>query len=587
VRFATVPQGEELNWWLDDPYLRATVARYADLEALAWAEPHLARFGHLVATQVSPRADFTDKPEGRPRLRSYDRHGDEISQVLYNPGYLQTVAEVYGSGIINWRHAQPEGAPGPIPPALTWAMGYILAMAETGFYCPVCLTGSVARAVERFAPPAVKERFLPRLTATDPALLWQGATWLTEKAGGSDVGAITSVAVPAGAGAALPDATSTGDPATALPGSVWHLTGEKWFASNADADVALALARPQGAPEGTAGLALFLIPRYLPDGSRNHLRIRRLKEKLGVIAVASGEVLLEGAEAYLIGGPGTGFKMMMEAINLSRVYNIVGSAGVCRRAVLESVIYTSRRIAFGKPLIEQPLMRLKLLQMIVEWRAATALAFRTAHAFESGDPFHRLLIPAAKARTADQAVRLARAGLECHGGNGYIEEYPMARLLRDAQVLTVWEGPENVLALDLLRVLAKGGAEPLCQAIEGALAAAPLPADDRLGTGQTAPLSPADLDALAAARVAVRTRLDAHLTELAQLTTATPERAQVAALRLLHGMADLLTAAYLLAEATDQQGARIARLYCERFQPNPSLWDEAALDWFDAILAGV
>ncbi|HLO04751.1 MAG TPA: acyl-CoA dehydrogenase family protein, partial [Symbiobacteriaceae bacterium] len=373
---------------------------------------------------------------------------------------------------------------------------------------------------------------------------------------------------PLPSGPALP-AQPASDPADFRPGSVWRLTGEKWFASNADADVALALARPEGAPAGTAGLALFLIPRHLPDGSRNQIRIRRLKEKLGVIAVASGEVLLEGAEAYLIGGPGNGFKMMMEGINLSRIYNIIGSAGICRRAALESVIYTSRRIAFGKPLIEQPLMRLKLLQMIVEWKAATTLAFRTAHAYESDDPFHRLLIPVAKARTADQSVRLARAGIECHGGNGYIEEYPMARLLRDAQVLTVWEGPENVLALDFLRVLAKGGPAPFLDAMEAALSEA---------TAHGAPKTAVD---------ALRTRLTTYMGELTEIASATPERAQVGALRLLHGMADLLTGAYLLAEVETPQGAQIAQLYCERFQPTPALWDEAALDWFDGILTEV
>lgn len=569
MKFAQVPQGEALNWWLDDPYLRATVARYVDPESLAWAEEQMTRYGQLIPERVAPRAEFTDKPEGRPRLRAYDRQGEEISQVLYNPGYLESVAEVYGSGIVAWRHQRPEGAPsGSVPPALTWAMGYILSMTEAGFYCPICLTGSVAHGLERYAPEPIKERYLERLTTTDPARLWQGATWLTEKTGGSDVGAITTVAFRADLKTAvLPDLSDPAEPSSTdsrySPGSVWLLTGEKWFASNADADVALALARPEGAPEGTAGLALFLVPRQFPNGKRNQIRIRRLKEKLGVIAVASGEVLLDGAEAYMIGGPGVGFKMMMEGINLSRIYNIIGSAGICRRAVLESVIYTSRRIAFGKPLIEQPLMRLKLLQMIVEWRAATTLAFRAAHAYETDHPFHRLLIPAAKARTADQSVRLARAGIECHGGNGYIEEYPMARLLRDAQVLTVWEGPENVLALDLLRVLAKGGPGPFLDAMEAALSeAVPHPS-----------------------LPAVRNRLTTYVAEMAEIATATPERAQVGALRLLHAMADLLTAAYLLAEATTPQGAQVAQLYCERFQPNPALWDEAALHWFEAILA--
>jgi acyl-CoA dehydrogenase len=582
MKFRAYEQGEGLNWWTTDPNLRATVARSCSPEAMAWAEPYLARFGELCGTRVAPRADYTDTVAGRPRLQAYNRQGQEISHVIYNPGYLQTVADVYGSGIVAWRHVTPEGAPGPVPPAVTWAMGYMVSMAETGFYCPVCLTGSAAHALARYAPVGIKERYLSRLITIDPTLLMQGATWLTEKTGGSDVGAITTVAVPAGPDAKLPSLTEATDgdgvsqtiprsttlpPGPYIPGSVWRLTGEKWFASNADADVALALARPEGAPAGTAGLALFLVPRFLPDGGRNAHRIRRLKEKLGVIAVPSGEVLLEGAEAYLIGGPGVGFKMMMEAINLSRIYNIIGSAGICRRAFLESIIYTSKRTAFGRPLTDQPLMRLKLTQMLVETEAATTLAFRAADCYEQGRPFHRMLIPVAKARTADQALRMARAGIECFGGNGYIEEYPMARIMRDAQVLTVWEGPENVLALDLLRVLAKSGPGDFVQEAEAAL-----------GTVTGERLTPL--------RQVLAGELARFTDQLLSLAAADPIDAQVGALRILHGMADLLTAVYLLAEAEgNPHKERIAALYAERFQPNPALWDRAAVDWFDQLMA--
>ncbi|MFZ5824730.1 MAG: acyl-CoA dehydrogenase family protein [Bacillota bacterium] len=549
MRFASYEQGQGLNWWETDPNLQQVVARYADPAMLAWARPHLARFGELCGTRIALRADYTDKAEGRPRLLSYDRQGNEISRVIYNPGYLQTVAEAYGAGIVAWRHTVPEGAPGPVDPVITWAMGYMLGMAETGFYCPVALTGSCALAIDRFAPPELRARYLPGLIATDPEKLTQGATWLTEKTGGSDVGAITTVA--------------------RQEGDVWKLTGEKWFASNADAPVALALARPEGAGPGTAGLALFLIPRTLPDGRQNSYRIRRLKEKLGVIAVPSGEVLLEGAEAFLIGGPGQGFKMMMEAINLSRVYNAIGSCGVARRAFLESVIYTSRRIAFGKPVAQHPLMRSKLLRMLVELEAATALAFRAADAYEKGEPGYRLLIPIAKARTAEVALQLARASIECLGGNGYIEEYVTPRLLRDAQVLTVWEGPEHILALELMRVLAKEGPDGLLAEIDRRLKGA------------------ASLDEI---RQQVTAHRDALIHLINEAATSDPEQAQLHALRILNRAADALSGAYLMEEAAGgpPRKAEIARLYLTRLhrleEEAQRIWDHAVLHRFDSLV---
>lgn len=551
MRYAEYQQGEGLNWWETDPNLQQTVARYTSPEMMAWARPHLSRFGELCGTQVSPRADFTDRQEGRPRLISYDRQGEEISRVLYNPGYLQTVADVYGSGIVAWRHNKPDSAPGKVAPAVTFAMGYMVSMAESGYYCPVVLTAACAYVLERHASPALRERYLPGLTATDPDQLRQGATWLTEKTGGSDVGAITTIAK--------------------QDGDHWRLTGEKWFASNADAPIALVLARPEGAPAGTAGLALFLVPQTRPDGSRNRCRIRRLKEKLGVIAVPSGEVLLEGAEGYLIGQPGQGFKMMMEALNLSRVMNAIGSAGLARRAVLECLIYTSQRIAFGKPLNQHPLMRVNLLDMQVEQEAITALAFRAADCFERSEPLHRLLIPIAKARCADRAVKIARMGIECFGGNGYIEEYVMPRLLRDAQVLTVWEGPENILALDCLRVMATRGAGELFDEIERRLA------------GVTRP-------DLAAEKAYVEAGVE-HLVEgLTAAAGAHPDWAQLQAVRLLNLMADLLCAAYLLEEAAgDDRKAAVARWYIHRLQPRRD-WDpenpidQLALAQFEEML---
>jgi acyl-CoA dehydrogenase len=552
VRHAGYGQGEGLNWWEMDRNLQRTVARYCPADALAEARPLLSAFGALCGREISPRADYTDRQEGRPRLRPYDREGQEISQVVYNPGYRQTLRDVYGSGIIAWRHQQPAGAPGPVPPTVTYAMGYMLSMAETGVYCPVVLTAATALIVDRFAPPALRARYLPGLTATDPDQLTQGATWLTEKTGGSDVGAITTVA--------------------RREGEAWRLTGEKWFASNADAPVALALARPEGAPPGTAGLALFLVPQTLPDGSRNRCRIRRLKEKLGVIAVPSGEVLLEGAEAYLIAEAGRGFKVMMEAINLSRVMNAIGSAGLARRAFVEAAIYAARRTTFGKPLNQHPLMRAKLLHMLVDLEAITALAFRAADCFERGEPLHRLLVPIAKARSADRAVAMARQGIECFGGNGYIEEYVMPRLLRDAQVLTVWEGPENILALDCLRVLLKQGPADFLAEVQGRLGAVTEP--------ELVPL-----------RSTVGSAADTFRSALSHMAAAEPAVAEVQAVRLLNLMADILSATYLLEAAREHpHQVDVAAMFIERLSPRTgwgiTVADRIALERFEAIMDG-
>ncbi len=435
------------NYYTSDPNIRYLMTRYLPQEMHTWADRELIQFGAYVAGPVDERAAYTDK-EGKPRLVKYNRLGEDISEIVKNDGYKQTVAGVYGAGIVGYLYRPVPELGRTVPYAYSYLMGYILSQSETGFYCPVTLTMACAYLLDRYGTEEQKQAYLSGLTSLDDAALYEGATWLTERQGGSDVGANATIAEP------VPD----------RPG-VYKLTGEKFFASNAGAMVATVLARINPERPGTKGLGLFLVPWITPDGRRNRLTVRRLKEKLGTNAVPSAEVLLEGAEGYLIGDPDRGFKYMMEALNISRICNAVGSIGIMRRAFYEAKYYAEHRKAFGDVIARYPMVREMLVNLLVEQEVNTGAVFDMIDYFDKvftyGNASHeektmaRVLIPLLKYRTGEEAVAAAHTAIEVHGGNGYIEEYVTPRLLRDAQVTTVWEGTANILALDLLRVMQK------------------------------------------------------------------------------------------------------------------------------------
>lgn len=434
------------NFYVSDPNLTYLLRRYLPTEMHAWADKELTEFGAYVAGQVDERAAFTDR-DGKPRLRKYNRLGEDISEIVTNDGYKQTVAGVYGTGIVSYLYLLVPELGRTVPYTYSYLMGYLVSQSEPGFYCPVTLTMSAAYLLDRFGSAEQKERYLTGLTSRDYESLYEGATWLTERQGGSDVGANTTVA----------------EPLTGQPG-VYLLTGEKFFASNAGAMVATVLARIDANKPGTKGLGLFLVPWTKPNGERNSIYVRRLKEKLGVNAVPSAEVLLEGAEGYLIGNPEMGFKYMAEALNLSRICNAVASLGIMRRSFYEANYYAERRQAFGTVISQYPMVREMLVNLLLELEVSTGAVFDMIQYYDklqdgSAGPeeavLARLLIPLLKYRTGEEAVAGSHTAIEIHGGNGYIEEYVTPRLLRDAQVLTVWEGTSNILALDLLRVMQK------------------------------------------------------------------------------------------------------------------------------------
>src|ERR1017187_5378994 len=422
---ATMNDSTSFDLYLE-PWLTARVPRMVGYSR------QLAKFHDWVLTEVDAQANYTDR-YAPPALETYDRNGEVVNRVVANRWYDQQHQELYRCGIIGLPYAEKH------PPLLTFPMGYVLSQADISLHCPVTLTGAVAYVLSSYAPDAVRQQFLYDVARMD-GLAKTGGTWATEQHGGSDVGATTTTAVP--------------------QGDRFALHGLKWFTSNANSGLALATARPHGAASGTAGLGLYLVPSHLEDGQPNHYRIRRLKDKLGTKGLPTGEIDLLGAEGVEVAAPPDGFRLMMEALEYSRVHNAVGSAGVQRRALGEALAWAKSRHAFGHVLVDYPMVQDDLLRMRVQFEAGALLAFEAAIAFDEAqhDPerrtWLRLVTALAKYLTAEYAITAARAALELIGGNGYTSDYPVARLLRDAQVLTVWEGPANIQALEMLRLLA-------------------------------------------------------------------------------------------------------------------------------------
>jgi acyl-CoA dehydrogenase len=546
--------GHGRNLYLEDTHLRSVLARIAP----ALAERHaddLATFGAWSGTEVDAAAAYTDR-FAPPALDITDRDGELLTSVVCNPRYEAVHRQAYAHGIVAFNHG-----PSAEPFLLTFVMGYLLAQADISIHCPATLTGAVAYVLDRFAPRPLRDRYLPDLIRRDGSAS-TGATWVTERQGGSDVGAATTTARVAGDGIAL--------------------TGLKWFCSNAPADVALVTARPEGAPQGSKGLGLYLVPRVCPDGTPNRYWIRRLKEKLGTRGLPTGEIELEGAYALEVASPPDGFRLMMEALEFSRVHNAMAGAGAQRRAFIEALRYAEDRCAFGAALTSFPMIRGLLLDMQMALEASVALAFEAAQAFDAAasDPaaraWLRTVTALAKYRTAEDAVRSASRAIEILGGNGYTEEFVTARLVRDAQVLTVWEGPPNIQALELLRMMRadQGGFEAFAQRVEGVLANMP----DMLG-GPAAAVSAA-LDDCRQAVACIRDH---------------PDDASRHGRQLLDLMADALSAALILEHAAadaaggDARQALVAtRFIARRLMPPArrglAQVDDLAERHFDAVI---
>lgn len=392
-----------------------------DLERWFGDSARLAAFGEVVAREIDPL------------VYDLERHGPETDgeSVLFAPGYAEAGRAVWSSGILS---AEPFEQAG---------LFYLLTHAgEGGHACPVTCTAGLVRALRGHASAELRDRFLPPLLESDYDRCQRGSQFLTEEHGGSDVGANRTRAVP--------------------DGDAWRLHGEKWFCSVADADQFLVTARPEGAPEGTRGIGCFLVPR-LVDGRPNGFVIRKLKDKLGTRALATGEIVFEGALAYPVGPLEEGYRIAIGVVlNTSRWLNAVGSAGVMRRAWLEAEAFARERVAFGQAIVEFPLVRESLAVMRAESEAALASTLELTAVVGSADPddaaYHRILVNANKFSTSAAATRAVRRGIEVLGGNGTVEDYsPLPRLWRDAIVFESWEGTHNVLCAQVARDLERYG----------------------------------------------------------------------------------------------------------------------------------
>ena len=330
----------DINFFAADPDLSFLLRQHLSIEDFEMAQGILSKMGEVASKRMDELAQMANRHG--PVLVQFDKRGQRIDEVIFHPAYHELEQIAYEDfAIAACSHCEGAlGWPGKVPQPVKFALGYLGMQAEAGVFCPVSMTDALARVLERYATEPLKRLFLPGLTALSMTELKQGAMFLTEKQGGSDVGLISTVAKPRRQNQASED--------TLQP--TWELWGDKWFCSNVSADVILTLARPEDAPGGTRGLGLFLVPRTLDDGTRNAYTIHRLKDKLGTRSLATGEVTLHGAQAYLVGNVERGFVQMTEMINLTRIWAAIGSLAAMRRSYLEALVHTRSRVVFGRPL---------------------------------------------------------------------------------------------------------------------------------------------------------------------------------------------------------------------------------------------
>jgi acyl-CoA dehydrogenase len=528
MQFQSYIHGE--NHWLLEPDLRTILSRY--WPQVAQHEQALLAFGELVGGRAYEVADMVDRA-CPPTLIMHDLDGQRVDRARLMPDHAALL------GDLAWINRPPyEGG--------SWhhhfALGYLLA--DPGLYCTLIVTNQTAYAIHKYA--SEHDLWLKDLLS---GRMW-GATWMTETQGGSDLGANTTAAVKTEEG--------------------WRLHGEeKYFASNAGlADLALVTARPEGAPAGPKGLALFLVPRLNAKGDLN-FTVRRFKEKSATRAVPTGEVELDESEAHLIGEAEKGIYYTLETLTVSRLANAIGAMGLARKAHLEALHRARSRQAFGEHLIDHALVRWDLTDLAVRNAGGTALVFHAIDRFDKawGDEppyslaYHeaRFLSHLAKNRTAEHASICTSLAMELFGGVGFLEDFAISRLHREALITPIWEGTSNIQALDMLEAMQKKGAhEPFLEDV--------LPTLEAIGT-----------EAAKAARSALLESFDS-------LGSASPARAVWISKDALRHIADSTQVAllYRLAEQGGERYAKLASLYASRFlrrEPYPEWAQEDRQVW--------
>ncbi|HTU79708.1 MAG TPA: isovaleryl-CoA dehydrogenase [Solirubrobacteraceae bacterium] len=420
-------------------------------EGAGWVSERASALGRFVGAAGGPQQEWGRLAnENRPVLRTFDRYGHRIDEVEFHPAWHKLMR----MGVEHELHSLPWTSEEPCPHTARAALYMTAMQAEAGFCCPITMTFAVVPALR--ATPELAAEWEPLVTAStyDPRLIPAAEKGcaisgmaMTEKQGGSDVRANTTVATPVNGGGA---------------GAEYTIVGHKWFCSAPMSDLFLVLAQTDD------GLSCFMMPRILADGTRNAFHIQRLKDKLGNHSNASSEVEFHGAWARMLGEPGRGVPTIIEMVGHTRLDCVIGAAAGMRTGVVGAIHHTAHRSAFGKPLIEQPLMRNVLADLCIESEATTALALRLARAYDEASEdalagendtdaqlFKRLATAVGKYWTCKRAPNHAFESLECLGGAGYVEESGMPRLYREAPLASIWEGSGNVMSLDVLRALTR------------------------------------------------------------------------------------------------------------------------------------
>lgn len=459
-----------------------------------WAAfPRLERMGALTA---GPLWELMRQAEEQPpSVQSYHADGSRADRLRTSPAWKELHALSAREGLVAVAYDPALGVHARLVQS---ALIHLFSASSAIYSCPLAMTDAAARVVQDLGDDSLRARVLPSLLSTDPTAFTTSGQWMTERPGGSDVGASETLAVPLDAS-----------------GERYALSGVKWFTSAADGGLALTLARVVdglgGTVPGSRGLTMFLveIPRD-ERGAMRHIRIRRLKDKLGTRALPTAELELHGLPATRVGPVGRGVPSISGMLNVTRYWNAASSSSAMAQAALWASDFATRREAFGRPIAQHPAHRRVLGELQAEAAGAYALVAELAelmgkveHGQASADQTHclRALLPIAKLLTGKQAVAVTSEALECFGGLGYVEDSGLPRMLRDAQTLPIWEGTTNVLALDLLRAeQSEGGLSALLRALDRRIGALP----DELGEG---------LRAVRELRAALRAKLGALASE--------------------------------------------------------------------------
>lgn len=435
--FQTAPQLK--NQFTQDPLLSRYLKSKLPSDVYQSIHPELNSLGEKAAGIMLEWA--IDAEKNPPQHVPYDAWGNRIDELVLTSGWKNLEALAATSGIVASAYERKFAEYSRL---FQMSLLYLYHPSSAIASCPLAMTDGAARAIELYGDEKMKSRAFQHLTSRDPQKFWTSGQWMTEKTGGSDVGTTSTIA----------KKTSNG----------YQLHGMKWFTSATTSPMAMTLARIEGAEAGSRGLSLFYLETKNSEGRLNQIQIHRLKDKMGTKALPTAELTLNGTPAQLVGGEGNGVKKISSLFNITRVYNAICSIGQIRRAIELATEYSKVRVAFGKKLIDHPLHQQTLSDMQLEWMGCFHLVMKAVEllgleemkkADEMQSSLLRVLTPLAKLYCGKAVVTVCSEAIECFGGAGYVEDTGIPRLLRDGQVLAIWEGTTNVLSLDMLRAFEK------------------------------------------------------------------------------------------------------------------------------------